>query len=76
MSQYILAIISVASKVIALLNDYLWIGFEVVVEHMYTDGEVSRVERVGPVPALWTKLPPLNHHRMKVDQREQDTLEL
>ena len=43
---------------------------------MDTDCEVSSVERVGPVPALWSKLPPLNHHSMEIDQREQDALKL
>ena len=57
-------------------HQYLGIGFQVVVEHIDTDGEIPCVERVGPVPALGAELPPLNEHRMEVDEREEDALEL
>lgn len=53
---------------------HLVIGLKIVVEHIDTDGEVSSVVWVGPVPALRSKLPPLNHYSMEVDQREQNAL--
>lgn len=55
---------------------YLRISFQVVVEDVNRDGEVSGVEGVRSVPALWAKLPPLRHNRMEVAQGEQNTLEL
>ena len=55
---------------------YLCIGFKVVVQHVNTDGEVSSVVWIGAVPSLWTKLPALYHNRMKVDQGEENALEL
>ena len=56
------------------IGNYLYIGLKVVVEYIDGDGEVSSVKRVGPVPSLWSKLPPLHHHGMEVDQREEKTL--
>ena len=50
-------------------------GLKVVVQHIDTDGEVPSVVRVGVVPALGAKLPPLYHHHMEVDQGEEDALE-
>ena len=58
------------------LTVYLCIGFKVVVQHINTDGEVSSVVWIGAVPSLRTKLPPLYHHRMEVDQGEENALEL
>ena len=55
---------------------YLVVCFEIVIEHIDTDGEISSVVGIGPVPSLRSKLSPLYHHGMEVDQREQDTLEL
>ena len=52
------------------------VSFQVVVEYIDADGEVSSVVGVGPVPALRSKLPPLHHHSMEVDQGEQNALEL
>lgn len=58
------------------ITAHLVVSLKVVVEYVDTDGEITSVVRVGPVPALGTKLPPLHHHSMEVDQREQDALEL
>ena len=55
---------------------YLLVSLEVVVEHIDTDGEISRVEWVGTVPPLWSKLSTFHYHRMKVDQGEENALEL
>ena len=55
---------------------YLGIGFQVVVEDIDADGEIASVVRVGPVPALWPKLPPLHHYCVEIHQREQDAFEL
>ena len=57
-------------------NQYLLVSLEVVVEHIDTDGEISSVEWVGTVPSLWSKLSTFHYHRMKVDQGEENTLEL
>ena len=55
---------------------YLIVSFQVVQEHVDADGKVSGVVGIRPVPALGAELPPLHHHRMEVDQREEDALEL
>ena len=54
----------------------LIVGLQVVIDDGDTDGEISSVVRIGPVPALWSKLPPLHHHGMEVDEGEQNALEL
>lgn len=55
---------------------YLRIGFQVVVEDVDRNGEVSGVKGVRSVPALRSKLPPLCHHRVEVAQGKQDALKL
>ena len=57
-------------------NPYLLVSFKVVVEHIHTDGEIPSVEWVRTVPSLWPKLSTLHDHRMKVDQGEENALEL
>lgn len=54
---------------------YLRIGFQVVIEDVYRNSEVSSVKGVRSVPALRTKLPPLRHNRVEVAQGKQNTLE-
>ena len=54
----------------------LVVGLQVVVYDCDTNGEVSSVVGVGPVPALRPKLPPLHHNGMEIDEGEQDALEL
>ena len=49
---------------------YLIVGFKIVIEYIHTDGEVSSVVGIRPVPALRSKFSPLHHHSMEVDQRE------
>lgn len=48
----------------------LWISLQVIVQDIDTDGKVASVERVGSIPALRTKLSPLNNHSMEIDQRK------
>ena len=52
------------------------VGLQVVVEHVAGDDQVARVERVGLVPPLRTKLPPLGHDGVEVAEGEQDGLVL
>ena len=49
---------------------------QIVVQHIDADHKVAGVERIAPVPALGSKLPPLSDDGMEVAEREQDTLEL
>ena len=58
-----------------LLYSYLSIRLEVVVEYVNTDGQVTSVKRIGPVPSLRTKLTTLSNTRVEITQREQNALE-
>ena len=55
---------------------YLWISLQIIEQNIDTDGQVSCVEGIGSIPALRTKFSPLDHNRMEVNQRKQDTLKL
>lgn len=54
---------------------YLRVSLKVIVEYVHTDGQVTSVEGIRPVPALRTKLSPLGHTRVEIAQRKQNTLE-
>ena len=57
-------------------NEYLSIVLEVVVQDHGADFEISGVEWVASVPALWPKLPPLCDNCVEVAEGEEDALEL
>ena len=52
------------------------VGLQVVVQHVAGDDQVARVERVGLVPPLRTKLPALGHDGVEVAEGEQEGLVL
>ena len=54
---------------------YLSISLKVVVEYINTDGQVTSVKRIGPVPTLGTKLAALSNTCVEVTQRKQNALE-
>lgn len=54
---------------------YFGISLEVIVEHIYTDCQVSSVEGIGSVPSLWAKLTALCYACVEIAQREQNALE-
>ena len=58
------------------MHTHLGIGLKVVVQNIDTDGQVSGVIRIGAVPSLGTKLAPLDHNSVEVDEGEEDAFEL
>jgi len=54
---------------------HLSISLKVVVKYINTDGQVTSVKRIRPVPSLRTKLTALSNTRVEITQREQNALE-